>query len=276
MKVYIIIRRENESRGDLMPIFTSNGTILTYEEHGAGEPFVLLHGLTGNRHMFENEVKILKKYFRTIVLDARGHGDSEKPATYTLDDHIDDVLRLLDHLEIEETYLLGVSMGSYIAQGVAIASPERVKKLMLVATKSQGKTSSMEALFEKHADDLEGLDFSEKVVKVSPYIFHDLKAVGKWSHKAGQQSPSLTAKEISAANEALEGFDFREDLHGITTETLVISGDHDGLNPPEVGRETARLIPNATFVEFNKSGHAPNVEQPLLFLDFILEFVDQK
>ena len=259
-----------------MSTFTSNGTILTYEEYGTGEPFVLLHGLTGNRHMFEEEVKIFKKYFRTIILDARGHGDSEKPSSYTLDDHVGDVLRLLDHLKIEETYLLGVSMGSYIAQGVAIASPERVKKLMLVATKSQGKTSSMEALFEKHADDLEGLDFSEKVLKVSPYIFHDLGAVGKWSYKAGQQTPSLTPKEISVANEALEGFDFSEDLYRINAETLVISGVHDGLNPPEVGRETARLIPNATFVEFNQSGHAPNVEQPLLFLDFILEFVDQK
>jgi 3-oxoadipate enol-lactonase len=268
--------RENESRGDLMSTFTSNGTILTYEEHGTGEPFVLLHGLTGNRHMFEEEVKIFKKYFRTIVLDARGHGDSEKPSSYTLDDHVGDVLRLLDHLKIEETYLLGVSMGSYIAQGVAIASPERVKKMMLVATKSQGKTSSMEALFEKHADDLEGLDFSEKILKVSPYIFHDLSAVGKWSTKAGRQSPSLTPKEITAANDALDGFDFREDLYRITAETLVISGVHDGLNPPDVGRETARLIPNATFVEFNQSGHAPNVEQPLLFLDFILEFVDQK
>ncbi|EPD49457.1 hypothetical protein HMPREF1210_03356 [Paenisporosarcina sp. HGH0030] len=264
------------NRGDWMGTFKSIGTSLTYEEYGSGEPLLLLHGLTGNRHMFDAEVKVFKKYFRTIVLDARGHGDSEKPSSYTLDDHIGDVLRLLEHLGIEETYLLGVSMGSYIAQGVAIASPERVKKLILVATKSQGKTSSMEALFAKHAKELEGMDFSEKVVKVSPYIFHDLKAVGKWSHYAAEKGSPLTANEIEAANEALEGFDFREDLYRITAETLVISGDHDGLNPPEVGRETAKLIPNATFVEFNQSGHAPNVEQPLLFLDFVLEFLDQK
>lgn len=259
-----------------MATFTSSGINLTYEEHGTGEPLVLLHGLTGNRHMFDDEVGIFKKYFRTIVLDARGHGESEKPASYTMQDHVNDVLRLLDHLEIEETFIIGMSMGSYIAQGVAIASPERVKRLILVATKSQGKTSSVEALFAKYPEELEGLDFSEKMLKVSPYIFHDLVAVGKWNNNASAKSPVLTAKEIKIANQSLKGFDFRDDLYRITAETLVISGDYDGLNPPEVGRETARLIPNATFVEFKLSGHVPSVEQPKLFLDFVLEFLGQK
>jgi len=259
-----------------MKSFQNGPITLVYEEHGKGEPIILLHGLTGNRHMFEHEVNILKKYFRVILLDARGHGESSKPPAFTLNDHVGDVLSLLDQLNIEQTHLLGVSMGSYIAQGVAIASPERVNKLILVATKSEGKTSSMEALFEKHADELKGLDFSEKVLKASPYMFHDLAAVGKWSQDAAEKGPSLSSKEIAAANQALEGFDFREDLYRVTAETLVISGDYDGLNPPEVGRETARIIPHATFVEFNQSGHAPNVEQPMLFLDFILEFLDQK
>ncbi len=258
-----------------MATFRSNGASLTYEEYGSGMPLLLLHGLTGNRHMFEKEVSVFKKYYRTIILDARGHGESDKPNSYTLDDHVDDVLQLLDHLNIDQIHILGVSMGSYIAQGVAIASPNRVKKLILVATKSEGKTSSMEALFKEHADELEGLSFSEKVLKVSPYMFFDLSAVGKWSSKAAKKSPSLTAKEITAANEALQGFDFTKDLHRITAKTLVISGNHDELNPSDVGRETATLIPHATFVDFNQSGHAPNVEQPLLFLDFVLEFLEK-
>jgi 3-oxoadipate enol-lactonase len=259
-----------------MVMFDSNGVSLAYEEFGEGEPLLLLHGLTGNRHMFDENVSVFKKYFRTIVLDARGHGDSDKPDTYTLNDHIDDVFRLLDYLGIEETNLIGVSMGSYIAQGVAISSPERIKKMILVATKSEGKTSSMQTLFLKYENELEGLSFSEKVLKVSPYMFHDLAAVGKWSKEASRKGPVLNAEQITSANKALEGFDFQQDLYRVTAKTLVISGDHDGLNPPEVGRETARLIPNATFVEFNQSGHAPNVEQKLLFLDFVLEFFDIK
>jgi len=259
-----------------MPSFDSNGVSLTYEEFGEGEPLLLLHGLTGNRHMFNDEVDVFKKYFRTIVLDARGHGESDKPNAYSLNDHIADVLRLLDHLEIKKTNLIGVSMGSYIAQGVAIAQPDCVKNLVLVATKSEGKTSSMQALFTKYKDQLKGLSFSQKVLKVSPYMFYDLATVGSWSKEAAEKGPALSVDQITAANKALEGFDFRQDLYRITAKTMVISGDHDGLNPPNIGRETARLIPSATFVEFNQSGHAPNVEQHLLYLDFVLEFLDVK
>ncbi|QBP42136.1 alpha/beta fold hydrolase [Paenisporosarcina antarctica] len=259
-----------------MNVFESNGVSLVYEEFGEGEPLLLLHGLTGNRHMFDEDVNVFRKYFRTIVLDARGHGDSDKPVAYTLDDHIADVLRLLDHLEIDASYLIGVSMGSYIAQGVAIASPERVKQMILVATKPEGKTSSLQALFLKYQNQLEGLSFSQKVMKVSPYMFHDLGAIGEWSKEAAKKSSPLQADQIVAANAALEGFDFRHDLHLVTAKTLVISGNHDELNPPEVGRETARLIPHATFVEFNQSGHAPNVEQHLLYMDFVLEFLNKK
>lgn len=259
-----------------MPSFDSNGVSLTYEEFGEGEPLLLLHGLTGNRHMFNDEVDVFKKYFRTIVLDARGHGESDKPNAYSLNDHIADVLRLLDHLEIKKTNLIGVSMGSYIAQGVAIAQPDRVKNMVLVATKSEGKTSSMQALFTKYKDQLKGLSFSQKVLKVSPYMFYDLATVGSWSKEAAEKVPALSVDQITAANKALEGFDFRPDLYRVTAKTMVISGDHDGLNPPHIGRETARLIPSATFIEFNRSGHAPNVEQHLLYLDFVLEFLDVK
>ncbi|AYC30329.1 alpha/beta fold hydrolase [Paenisporosarcina cavernae] len=259
-----------------MKKFEHNGIQLAYEEFGQGEPLLLLHGLTGNRHMFDEEVEVFQKYFRTIVLDARGHGDSDRPTAYDLKDHIYDVLALLEHLGISETNLLGVSMGSYIAQGIAIVAPEKIKRLILVATKSEGKTSSMQALFQKHEDELEGLDFNRKLLKVSPYMFHDLTAVGKWSREAAKKAKPMSAEEIAAANHALRGFDFRDDLNRIQAITLVISGDHDGLNPPEAGRATAQGIPNATFIEFNQSGHAPNVEQHMLYLDFVLEFLDAK
>ncbi|MDN4074150.1 alpha/beta fold hydrolase [Fictibacillus terranigra] len=72
----------------------------------------------------------------------------------------------------------------------------------------------------------------------------------------------LTPQQQEAANKALENFDFRDDLHKITADTLVISGKYDGLNPPDDGKEVARLIPHADFVVFEKSGHAPSVEEP--------------
>ncbi|MGG1575172.1 alpha/beta fold hydrolase [Fictibacillus sp. NRS-1165] len=59
-----------------------------------------------------------------------------------MEDHVQDVIGLMDHLEIKKANILGASMGSYVAQGVAIAVPERVEKLILVVAKAFGKTSS--------------------------------------------------------------------------------------------------------------------------------------
>ena len=253
---------------------TVNDIQLTFTEKGSGPAVLLLHGLTGNRHMFDEEVKVLQKYVRVIAPDLRGHGDSTRPATYTLDSMIEDCVALIEELGLSRLSIIGVSMGSYIAQALAIRLGERVEKLVLVATKSSGKTSSMQALFESHSEELEGLTHNAKILKASKYMYHDLQAVGQWSKEAAKKSDPMTADQIQAANDALLGFDFKDELKRISAKTLVISGDHDQLNPAEEGRETARLIPHATFAEFNESGHAPNVEQRLLYLDFILEFLE--
>jgi 3-oxoadipate enol-lactonase len=72
---------------------------------------------------------------------------------------------------------------------------------------------------------------------------------------------------------SLEGFDYRPNLHTITADTLVISGKYDGLNLPEGGREIAELILQATFMEFEESGHGPNVEEPIRFMEEIINFL---
>ena len=254
-----------------MPEALLNNATLHYREEGNGTPLLLLHGLTGSMLMYENEIAQLKNDFRVIALDSRGHGKSEKPSSYTLKDHVQDVIALMDYLEIEKAHILGISMGSYIAQGVAIESPERVDKLILVSAKAHGKTSSMARLFAQYESELEGLDYPEKINYISRYIFHNLEAVGK--SMKDMQSIMLTPEQQAAANKALEGFDYRTNLHKITADTLVISGKYDGLNPPEEGREIAELIPKSTFMEFKASGHSPNVEEPVCFMKEITSFL---
>lgn len=256
-----------------MKKLTVNEINLAFTEEGSGFPLLMLHGLTGNRHMFEEEIKVLRKYFRVIAPDFRGHGDSDRPESYSLDDLIEDIVRLVEELSLPAVHIIGVSMGSYVAQGVAIRLGDQVKRLVLVATKSTGKTSALQALFEEHKEELQGLSHNAKLLRASKYMYHDLQAVGQWSKEAAKQSEPMTPTQIEAANAALMGFDFTPDLKKISARTLVISGDHDQLNPPEKARITAELIPHATFAEFNQSGHAPNVEQRLLYLDFVLEFL---
>ncbi|QAY68547.1 alpha/beta fold hydrolase [Paenibacillus protaetiae] len=252
----------------------SDGIELYYEEEGAGFPLVMLHGLMWSGMTFQREIDRLKAHYRVIALDSRGHGKSGKPPVYTWQDHVQDVIALLDTIGIESCYLLGASMGSYIAQGVAIAVPRRIKKLVLIAPKSNGLTSSMQEMLERHAGAMKDLALEDQIGRAFSYMFHNQAAVRKaltdWH--TGQVTLN-DPQEQAAANKALEGFDFRHDLKNVTAQTLVISGKHDGLNPPERGREVALLIPDSAFVEFQHSGHAPSIEEPERFLEEITNFL---
>lgn len=260
-----------------MPRAKVNGITLHYIEEGKEKqkksPVILIHGLTSDAFMYEKEIEALKKDHRVIALDSRGHGRSDKPAEYTLDDHIQDVISLMDELNIERANILGTSMGSYIAQGVAIHAPERVDQLILVVAKAHGQTSSMARLFKVYESEVEGMTFDEKSEHVTQYIYYDVEAVKKSRKAIEDKSVQLTNHEQVTASKALEQFDFRDELGQVQAETLVISGKHDELNPPEYGEEIAELIPDATFVQYEYSGHSPSVEQPSRFIETVCGFL---
>lgn len=253
-----------------MSILKINDIHLNVDISGEGEPLILIHGLTGDISQWDHEIPRLSKKFRVIALDCRGHGQSDKPDHYTLEDHVQDIISIMDTLKLETVNLYGVSMGSYIAQGVAIAQPYRVKKLILGVTKTNGLTSSTQRLMDEHADALKLLDQEGQKKFLLKYIVHNMSI---FVENPDVLNSSLTPKETLAANKALENFDFRSDLPGITAETLVISGKYDGLNPPSEGQLCASLIPSATFVEMQHSGHVPMLEEKKLFSRIIDEFL---
>jgi pimeloyl-ACP methyl ester carboxylesterase len=111
--------------------FDSHGVTIHYVEAGQGEPVVLLHGFTGNieRYWVTSDVlPTLAKDYRVIAIDCRGHGQSGKPheiQQYGLE-IIEDVVRLLDHLQIPKAHMVGYSMGAHIATKLLTMHPERI------------------------------------------------------------------------------------------------------------------------------------------------------
>lgn len=253
-----------------MALVKINGIDLNINTKGTGKPLLLIHVLGGNFKQLDTITTPLSKHFKTISFDVRGHGQSEKLMEYTLQDHINDVLGIMDFYNIEKTYLLGVSMGSYIAQGVAIAAPARIEKLILTVPKSNGLTSSVQMLFSEHAEEIKGKNFHETILTLLKYLVYNTDVM---QHHLDVFETDLTPEQFAAANKALTNFDFRPDLQNITSPTLVISGKYDGLNPPKDGQEIASLIPNATFVEMQFSGHAPLYEETERYLKLVEDFL---
>ena len=84
---------------------------------------------------------------------------------------------------------------------------------------------------------------------------------------------TLNPQQLEAANTAMRGFDFRPDLPHLKVPTLVISGRHDVLNPPEAGEEVAHLIPNARFEMLEDSGHLATLEETPRLLELVVPFL---
>lgn len=118
-----------------MPRISIGGCSLYYEEHGSGEPLLLVPGLGGVGASFFKQIAEFSKHFRVVVHDHRGCGQSDRPLMrYSVEQMAKDVLGLMDALKIERAHFLGHSTGGAIGQILAVEQPQRLKKLVLSST----------------------------------------------------------------------------------------------------------------------------------------------
>ena len=123
--------------------FADNGPVrIAYDVRGRGRPLVLVQGVGIGRWGWEPLVDRLARRFQVITIDNRGIGASDTPAGhFTTRAMAQDVLAVLDHADIQQASVLGTSLGGMIAQELALAHPERVDRLVLVATLPGGPRS---------------------------------------------------------------------------------------------------------------------------------------
>ena len=118
--------------------FDSNGASIFYTDEGQGEPVILIHGVGANADLNWRRpgvTKRLARNFRVIALDLRGHGLSAQPtdpAMYGME-MVEDVVRLMDHLNLEKAHIAGYSLGGFILEKLLVVHPERVQSAALCA-----------------------------------------------------------------------------------------------------------------------------------------------
>lgn len=133
------------------------GINLHYLDRAGGRPFlVMLPGLTANAHCFDGLIgKGLSPRFRTLALDLRGRGLSDKPARgYSMAEHAADVIALLDHLDIGQAAVAGHSFGGLVTLYLAAHYRERVTQLMLLDSSGQIINSQSRSLIKPSLDRL--------------------------------------------------------------------------------------------------------------------------
>src|SRR5437899_51713 len=197
-----------------------NGLNLYYEIHGAGEPLILLHGGVGAIQMFGEVLPSLAQNRQVVAVDLQAHGrtaDIDRPLSFEL--MAGDIAALIKHLGIEETDVMGYSLGGGVALRTAIGHPEVVRKLVLVSTpfKREGW----------YPEILAGMG------QMGPAVAEPMQQTPMYQLYASiapkpQDWPVLLTK----LGELLQqDYDWSQDVAAIKAPTLLVVGDADSVRP---------------------------------------------
>ena len=224
-------------------------------------PLLFIHGAAGSSVAWMDVVRRLGGTRRVIAPDLPGHGQSdpwhESEAGITLELYRDFIGTVCAKLGIDKVILVGHSMGGAIAQRVALAWPERVAGMVLVATGARLKVAP--ALHQLLATDFVAYHKQLRAWSFSPSTPVDL--VDRWMAVAVQAPQEICAADFRA----IDGFDERSRLAELKMPALVLGGADDLLTPPKLQRELAAGMANARVEIIPHAGHMVVQEQPAAF-----------
>ncbi len=225
---------------------------------------VLIQGLGADKQLWTLQRLALARQYRTIALDNRGAGRSDKPyGEYSLEQMADDTLAVLDHAGAADAHVVGASMGGVIAQIIALRHPDRVRSLTLACTACQQHAWRQELLAEWARSPSErGMRAMTNAAArwtIGPRSFRRISpAIGWLGPLALSRPPHAFAAQVGAILAASE--ELRDELGRISVPTLVMVGNQDILTPRGDAEELAERIPTAELVVISGAAHGFMVE----------------
>lgn len=197
-----------------------------------------------------------------VAYDKRGHGLSDTGATpYAMEDHVADLAGLLDHLNVKNAVICGVSVGAMIAQGLALSRPDLVRALVLCGAVSKAGDAAtwngrIDTVNEKGIAGL--VDATMERWFTAAYRSPDNAAYTGYRNML-LRSP---VAGYTATCAALRDADYTEQVGAIAVPTLCTVGEEDGSTPPSAVKQLSERIPGAGFEMIADAGHLPMIEQP--------------
>jgi pimeloyl-ACP methyl ester carboxylesterase len=252
-----------------MPKIELPGTELNYERAGAGEPLLLIQGMSANHMAWGRPFSsLLEESFEVISFDNRGMGLS-RPITeaFSIAEMAADTAALLEALEIESAHVFGISMGGMIAQELALAHPGKLRSLTLGCTYCGGEGSQL----------MDPADFQGLVEAMASgnqdRVFRAMYELNLSPGFRGEESRYAEFTEMAAALpapretiglqiQAITAHDTSARLSELTTPALVIHGTVDRVLGYPNGPLVASLIPGARLETLEDVGHMFWWEQP--------------
>jgi pimeloyl-ACP methyl ester carboxylesterase len=207
-----------------------NGINLYYETHGTGRPLILLHGGLMSGEMFGPILPTLAEHHQVIVPDLQGHGrtaDIDRPIDARL--MAGDIAALIDHLGLDRPDVVGYSLGGGVAFHLAVAYPEKVRRLVSASANMRRDAIYPEMLEQQLQVGAAAAEF----MKDTP-MYQDYQRVAP----RPEDFPRLLDK---IGTSMAKDFDFSDEVRGLQVPTLIVAADAD-MAPPSHYVEVFKLL----------------------------------
>lgn len=271
---YAPITQTAAAKPHFATVALETGVTLHYLEQGdpQGEPVIMLHGFTDSWNTYTLVLPLLSPAYHLFALDQRGHGESSKTAAdFTVASFVADVVAFMDAQGIAKATVVGHSLGSMVAQLVAIRHPERVERLVLVGSMTVGGNPGV-------------LEFNEAVQTLTDPIDPAFARDFQTSTQINAIAPAFMDKVVAESlkvpahvwRQTMASFVQQKtthDLDKISAPTLIMWGDQDPYFPRSDQETLATLIPQATLRIYEQVSHNPHWEQPERFVADLAQFL---
>ena len=251
-----------------------------YDVHGDGAPVILIHGLGLNRAMWQWQLPALETKFQVVCYDLLGHGDSPKPAgPYTMQQMVAQLDDLMIDLDIPRAALVGFSLGGLINRAFALEHPDKTTALIILNSahartaaqrdsielrvrqaKESGPAATVDAALERW--------FSKDFARRNPVL---LKQVRQWVVANDASVYPDLYRLLAEGDKGLE-----TQISAIDCPTLIVTGEEDHGNSPEMTRQMAALMPNARAEVLPGLRHMALAEDPATINGLLVEFLQRK
>jgi pimeloyl-ACP methyl ester carboxylesterase len=271
-----------------------DGINVHYKQYGTGEPYIiLLHGFGASTFTWREVIEPLSQYGTVIAYDHPGSGLTDRPwkmtwdglDPYGVDGQVQMLLKLMDAKGIQKAILIGNSAGGAIATYAAWQYPDRVQALVEVdaAIYQQGNFIPFW---------LNWVLYTPEAERIGPLL---MRSIQKWGvdflHSAWYDQAKITDAVLAGYEKPLHAPDWDKGLfellraprpasiiphiREISIPSLVISGNSDKIVPIKFSIQLADELPNTSLVVIPQCGHLPMEEQPQLFLETVIPFIQQ-
>ncbi len=232
-----------------------------YEEYGAGEPLVLLHGFGGSAQNWRPFTAKLSERHRLIVVDLRGHGHSTNPENkFTHRQAARDVFHLLDELGIGRFSAMGISSGGMTLLHMATSQSKRIESMVLISATS-------------HFPDQARAIFRETSFDRMP---HFVREMYRECATRGDVQIRQLVEQFKAFHDNYDDMNFTaSDLSTILARTLIVHGDRDRFFPVEIAVSLYRSMPDAALWIVPGGDHVPIYDSAVPFTSTALQFLDE-